>query len=62
MKRDDIISVICKLRHCEDYKEITQDFLIDIIDDKYRVNFQKKDGKLVEFKVAVIEGVLNENN
>lgn len=60
MKRDDIVTIICKLRHCEEYKDMTQEFLIDILEAKYMVNFEKSNDQLVSFSVKKVADILTE--
>ena len=63
MKRDDIISILCKLKYCsDDFETIQTSFFYEFSERKYEVKFEREKGKVLSFQIKDIGEVTNEDN
>jgi hypothetical protein len=55
MKREDMISVVCKLKYCcHDFPTILTNFTYEIGNRKYEITFERAAGKLIQFQILDI--------
>lgn len=63
MKREDIITILCKLKYCsDDFPTMQSVFSYELFDRKYQISFERREGNIVDFHVLDKGEVLNENN
>lgn len=60
MRREDLISIICKLKHSEsEYKTIHSELFFDVLDRKYRVKLSRKNEIISSFEIEDMGEVVN---
>lgn len=52
MRRDDIISILCKLKYSSDeFPTMVTSFLYEFGDRKYEIKFERDAGRVVKFQI-----------
>jgi hypothetical protein len=63
MSRDDIISIMCKLKYFSDgFSTVMTTFLYEFSDRNYEVKFERDAGRIVSFHVIDKGEVIHEGN
>lgn len=63
MKRDDIITILCKLKYCsDDFNTVKTSFRYEFSDRDYEITFERDNGRVVHFEIKDLGEVKNEGN
>lgn len=63
MRREDMISILCKLKYCsDDFSTIATSFLFDFSERSYEIKFHRENGRIINFNITDKGEVINENN
>jgi hypothetical protein len=62
MKRDDISTIISRLKYsCDDFKNFEMNFVYEFSGTYYAVKFERENGKFISFIITTMGDEINEN-